>query len=91
MEDNPNEVFMHGSIDRCWQMVQERINIMIQLHQSLGKMGLPRIRPPEDIRGLELFGFTSPHIIKVCPFFFQNVIMDVMTSLICASLEVLAR
>ncbi|KAI5054909.1 hypothetical protein GOP47_0030054 [Adiantum capillus-veneris] len=64
MEDHPNEVFVHGSIDKCWQMVQERVNIVIQLHRSFGKVGLPPLRSPDDIRGLELFGFTSPHIIK---------------------------
>ncbi|MCO5584328.1 hypothetical protein L7F22_038252 [Adiantum nelumboides] len=64
MKDHPNEVFVHGSIDKCWQMVQEKVNIVIQLHRSFGMGGLPPLRSPEDIRGLELFGLTSPHIIK---------------------------
>ncbi|KAH7294151.1 hypothetical protein KP509_28G058700 [Ceratopteris richardii] len=64
MEEHPDEVFVSASIDRCWQMVQEKVNVMIELHHNSGKVGLPPLQPPEDVRGLELFGFTSPHIVK---------------------------
>ena len=60
MKDRPTEVFVHPNIDNCWQMVQKRVNLAIQLHHGHCKVGLRS----NEVRGYELFGFTSPQIIK---------------------------
>ena len=65
MNDYPSEVFVHPNIDKCWQLVQKRVNMATQLHQCLGKVGLPPLREPDEVSGYELYGFTSPHIITV--------------------------
>ena len=59
MEDCPSEIFIHPNIDRCWQMVQERVNMSVQMQHGRGLVC------PEDVSGMDLFGFTTPYIIKV--------------------------
>uniref|UniRef100_A0A1D1Y1R8 Putative lysine-specific demethylase JMJ14 n=1 Tax=Anthurium amnicola TaxID=1678845 RepID=A0A1D1Y1R8_9ARAE len=65
VEQCPNEVFIHLSATRCWDMVRERVNHEIRKQHSLGKIGVPALQPPVSLDGLEMFGLTSPAIIKV--------------------------
>ncbi|KAL5977341.1 hypothetical protein ACLOJK_021687 [Asimina triloba] len=64
LEENPSEAFMDVSIDKCWEMVQVRLNQEILRQHSLGKQGLPPLQPPGSLDGHEMFGFTSPAIIQ---------------------------
>ena len=65
MENCPNEVFIHLSATRCWDMVRERVNIEIKKQHNLGRAGVPALQLHGSIDGLEMFGLTSPSIIKV--------------------------
>lgn len=60
-----NEVFVHTSPTRCWEMVRERVNHEINKQHKLGKMKLAPLQPPGSLDGLEMFGFTSPAIVQV--------------------------
>lgn len=64
VEGHPTEVFMHISVQKCWELVQERLNKEIIQQRSLGRDNIPPLCPPESLNGLEMFGFTSPQIIK---------------------------
>lgn len=64
VEGFPTEVFIHVSVDKCWELVQERLNQEIKRQRSLGKQNLPALQPPGCLNGLEMFGFTSPLVIK---------------------------
>lgn len=68
VEDHPEEAFINISADRCWEMVQERLNQEIVRQCSLGKQGLPPLQPLGSLNGLELFGFLHPAIIQVLPY-----------------------
>eukprot|EP00249_Psilotum_nudum_P024703 c29269_g2_i1 orf=563-4357(-) len=65
MEGNPSQVFIHTSIDRCWQMVQDKVIAAVQLQYDFGKTILPSLQALKDHHGLELFGLSSPNIRKV--------------------------
>lgn len=65
VEHCPNEVFIHLSATRCWDMVRDRVNHEIRKQHSLGRTGVPALQPPGSLDGLEMFGLTSPAIIKV--------------------------
>lgn len=65
MEDRPNEVFIHVSAARCWEMVRERLNLEIAKQHKLGKQNLPPLQPPGSLDGFEMFGFSSPAIVQV--------------------------
>ncbi|GMG99575.1 hypothetical protein Nepgr_001415 [Nepenthes gracilis] len=64
LEHCPNEVFVHVSPSRCWEMVRERVNEEITKQHKHGIMKLPPLQPPGSLDGLEMFGFTSPSIIR---------------------------
>ncbi|CAA7390481.1 unnamed protein product [Spirodela intermedia] len=64
VEHCPNEVFIHLSATRCWDMVRDRVNHEIRKQHSLGRTGVPAMQPPGSLDGLEMFGLTSPAIIK---------------------------
>lgn len=63
VEGHPTEVFMHVSVQKCWELVQERMNKQIIQQRSLGRENIPSLRPPESLDGREMFGFTSPQIM----------------------------
>jgi hypothetical protein len=65
VEGCQTEVFIHDSVDKCWELVQERLNQEIRRQRSLGKQNLPALQPPGSLNGLEMFGFTSPLVIQV--------------------------
>lgn len=64
VEGHPTEVFMHVSVQKCWELVQERLNKQIMQQRSLGRDNIPPLRPPETLDGHEMFGFTSPPIVE---------------------------
>lgn len=71
MEGSPNEVFLHVSASRCWEMVRERVNQEISKQYKLGKTKLPPLQPPGSLDGMEMFGFSSPAIVQVILFSFS--------------------
>ncbi|XP_075101540.1 putative lysine-specific demethylase JMJ16 [Nicotiana tabacum] len=72
LEHCPNEVFVHLSAVRCWDMVRERVNQEITKQHKLGKLKLPPLQPPGSLDGMEMFGFSSPAIIQVIQAMDQN-------------------
>lgn len=64
MEGCSTEVFIQDSVYKCWELVQERLNQEIMRQRSLGKQNLPALQPPGSLNGLDMFGFTSPLVIK---------------------------
>ncbi|KAL3616788.1 hypothetical protein CASFOL_039182 [Castilleja foliolosa] len=65
LEDQPNENFVCGSADLCWEMVLEKLNQEIRKQRfSCNNQQLPRFPPSSSINGLEMFGFHSPSIIQ---------------------------
>ncbi|XP_042375263.1 lysine-specific demethylase JMJ18-like isoform X1 [Zingiber officinale] len=64
VEDNPEIYFSSTSALLCWEMVRERLNQEIVRQRNQGKIGLPELQSPESIDGLEMFGFSSPAIIR---------------------------
>ncbi|XP_024529682.1 lysine-specific demethylase JMJ703 isoform X1 [Selaginella moellendorffii] len=64
MEGRPHEKIVCSSIDFCWQSVQEKVNSRIKQLRESGKANLPPLRPPESLKGLEMFGFTVPSVVK---------------------------
>ncbi|KAL2942708.1 putative lysine-specific demethylase JMJ16 [Bienertia sinuspersici] len=64
LEHCSNEVFVHISPTKCWEMVRERVNQEITKQHKLGKMKLPPLQPPGSLDGHEMFGFTSPSIVQ---------------------------
>lgn len=76
LEHCSNEVFVHLSAVRCWDMVRERVNQEITKQHKLGKLKLPPLQPPGSLDGMEMFGFSSPAIIQVIPHMFLNLILD---------------
>ncbi|KAH9309626.1 hypothetical protein KI387_037537 [Taxus chinensis] len=57
------EVFMHVSINKCWELVLERLNKEITRQRSIGRESFPCLQPLESLNGLEMFGFTLPSIV----------------------------
>ncbi|KAJ6950592.1 hypothetical protein NC651_004310 [Populus alba x Populus x berolinensis] len=49
------------SIQKCWEMVVQRLNDEIGRRNSLGERNLP---PSQSINGIEMFGFLSPPIVQ---------------------------
>lgn len=64
VETCPSEVFMHLSVTKCWEMVRDRVNEEILRQGRLGRLNLPPFQPKGSIDGFEMFGFSSPEIIK---------------------------
>ncbi|KAL7588363.1 hypothetical protein Lser_V15G35744 [Lactuca serriola] len=64
LEDCENEVFIHLSAVRCWDMVRERVNNEISKQHKLGRSKLPPLQPPGSLDGMEMFGFLSPSILQ---------------------------
>ncbi|KAJ1404016.1 Zinc finger, C5HC2-type [Sesbania bispinosa] len=64
LENCPNEVFIHMSATRCWELVRERVNQEIAKQHKLGRKGLPPLQPPGSLDGFEMFGFSSPAIVQ---------------------------
>ncbi|PON55481.1 FY-rich [Parasponia andersonii] len=65
LEHSPGEMFIHGSVVRCWELVRERVNQEITRQHKLGRLNLPPLQPPGSLDGFEMFGFTSPSIVQV--------------------------
>lgn len=65
LEHNPNEVFIHISAARCWELVRERVNQEITKQHKLGRNDLTPLQPPGSLDGFEMFGFSSPAIVQV--------------------------
>ncbi|KAG7963953.1 hypothetical protein I3843_09G144500 [Carya illinoinensis] len=64
LEEFPNETFTDVSAEKCWDMVLQRLNQEIIRQSSLGEQGVTSLQPLQNINGLEMFGFLSPHIIQ---------------------------
>ncbi|CAK7341125.1 unnamed protein product [Dovyalis caffra] len=64
LEHCPNEVFIHVSASRCWEMVRERVNQEITKQHKSGRTNLPPLQPPGSLDGFEMFGFSSPAIVQ---------------------------
>ncbi|XP_022719057.1 putative lysine-specific demethylase JMJ16 isoform X2 [Durio zibethinus] len=64
VEHCPSEVFIHVSAARCWEMVREKVNQEITKQHRLGRTNLPPLQPPGSLDGFEMFGFSSPEIVK---------------------------
>ncbi|XP_043691747.1 lysine-specific demethylase JMJ703-like isoform X2 [Telopea speciosissima] len=64
VEQCPNEVFIHLSAAKCWELVRERVNQEIRKQHNAGRMDLPPLQPPGSLDGLEMFGFSSAAIIQ---------------------------
>ncbi|KAK4480459.1 hypothetical protein RD792_013532 [Penstemon davidsonii] len=67
LEHNRDEVFVHVSAARCWEMVRERVNNEIAKQHKLGRVKLPPLQPPGSLDGMEMFGFSSPAIVQASP------------------------
>lgn len=65
VEECRNEVFIHLSAMRCWEMVRERVNVEIRKQHIKGNTELTILQPPGSLDGLDMFGLTSPNIVKV--------------------------
>jgi hypothetical protein len=65
LEECPGEIFADVSIEKCWEMVLQRLNGEILRRNSLGERDLPPLEPLQSINGLEMFGFLSPPIVQV--------------------------
>ncbi|KAL7146987.1 hypothetical protein ABFS83_06G078800 [Erythranthe nasuta] len=72
VEHSPNEVFVHISASRCWEMVRERVNQEIGKQHKLGRANLPPLQPPGSMDGMEMFGFSSPAIVQKIQALDQN-------------------
>ncbi|KAI3816254.1 hypothetical protein L1987_15947 [Smallanthus sonchifolius] len=55
---------IHLSPIKCWGMVCERINHEISKQHKLGKSNLPPFQAPWSLDGIEMFGFSSPFILR---------------------------
>ncbi|KAG4167000.1 hypothetical protein ERO13_A13G167600v2 [Gossypium hirsutum] len=64
VEHCPNEVFIHVSATRCWEMVREQVNQEITKQHRPGRTNLPPLQPPGSLDGSEMFGFSSPEIVQ---------------------------
>ncbi|KAL2619897.1 hypothetical protein R1flu_000102 [Riccia fluitans] len=64
VEGNSTATFIDDSVDACWQTVQEQINKEIIRCRSQGHTNLPALQAPQSLHGLDMFGFTSPTIIR---------------------------
>ena len=65
LEKCQNEVFIHLSAARSWEMVRERVNHEISKQHKQGSLKLPPLQPPGSLDGMEMFGFSSPSILQV--------------------------
>ncbi|KAG7616716.1 FY-rich C-terminal [Arabidopsis thaliana x Arabidopsis arenosa] len=65
VEDYPTENFSNVSAEKCWQMVTQRLKLEIIKKCDQPVSSLTSLQPLESINGLEMFGFLSPHVIKV--------------------------
>ncbi|XP_062084398.1 putative lysine-specific demethylase JMJ16 [Humulus lupulus] len=65
LENSPSEMFIHGSVVRCWELVRDRVNQEITRQHKMGRLNLPPLQPPGSLDGFEMFGFTSPSIVQV--------------------------
>ncbi|XP_024990790.1 putative lysine-specific demethylase JMJ16 isoform X1 [Cynara cardunculus var. scolymus] len=64
LEKCQNEVFIHLSAAKSWEMVRERVNHEISKQHKLGRLKLPPLQPPGSLDGMEMFGFSSPSILQ---------------------------
>ncbi|KAF9673117.1 hypothetical protein SADUNF_Sadunf11G0115300 [Salix dunnii] len=64
LEECPGEIFADVSIEKCWEMVLQRLTKEILRRNSLGERDLPLLEPLQSINGLEMFGFLSPPIVQ---------------------------
>ncbi|CAH1429675.1 unnamed protein product [Lactuca virosa] len=64
LENNPNEVFVHLSAARCWEMIREKVNNEISKQHKSRILNLPPLQPPGSLDGMEMFGFSSPSILQ---------------------------
>lgn len=72
LEHCPNEVFVHLSATKCWDMVRERVNQEVAKQHKLGKPKLPPLQPPGSVEGMEMFGFTTTAIVQAIAAMDQN-------------------
>ncbi|KAJ3672154.1 hypothetical protein LUZ60_006875 [Juncus effusus] len=66
VEEFREEVFIHTSCIKCWEMVRERVNLEIRRRNMKARTDpTTHLLPPGSLDGLEMFGLTSPDVIKV--------------------------
>ncbi|XWS17995.1 hypothetical protein CRYUN_Cryun32bG0004100 [Craigia yunnanensis] len=63
LEGCPTVTFSNVSVEKCWEMVLQRLNQEI-LRSNQGEKGLLPLQSLQSINGLEMFGFLSPPIIQ---------------------------
>ncbi|XVF23073.1 hypothetical protein REPUB_Repub13aG0006500 [Reevesia pubescens] len=63
LECCPTVTFSNVSVEKCWEMVLQRLNQEI-LRSNLGEIGLLPLQSLQSINGLEMFGFLSSPIIQ---------------------------
>ncbi|KAJ9168425.1 hypothetical protein P3X46_019950 [Hevea brasiliensis] len=61
LEECPSETFTNVSVEKCWEMVLQRLNEEIIQQNSIGERGL---QPLLSVNGLEMFGFLSSPIVQ---------------------------
>eukprot|EP00252_Welwitschia_mirabilis_P018476 TRINITY_DN4105_c0_g1_i1.p1 TRINITY_DN4105_c0_g1~~TRINITY_DN4105_c0_g1_i1.p1 ORF type:complete len:1382 (-),score=296.77 TRINITY_DN4105_c0_g1_i1:53-4198(-) len=64
VEDQPTYYFVHSSIDKCWNLVRKKVNEEIMKSSTLQKHNNLGWQTPERVNGLEMFGLTTPSVIK---------------------------
>ncbi|KAJ0927447.1 putative chromatin remodeling & transcription regulator FYR family [Helianthus annuus] len=58
LEEFPDESFVDVSAEKCWKLVLHRLN------QEIAKLANRALKPLHSINGLEMFGLSSPPIMK---------------------------
>ncbi|KAL9683479.1 hypothetical protein QQ045_015301 [Rhodiola kirilowii] len=72
LESCPDEVFIHLTPNKCWDLVRERVNHQITKHNELGMKNLPPLQSREAVDGMLMFGLSSPKIIQEIEAMDQN-------------------
>ncbi|XP_039054017.1 lysine-specific demethylase JMJ18-like [Hibiscus syriacus] len=63
LEGCPTVIFADVSVEKCWEMVVQKLNQKI-LRSNLEGRGMLPLQSPKIVNGLEMFGFLSPPVIK---------------------------
>ncbi|KAK4752394.1 hypothetical protein SAY87_021192 [Trapa incisa] len=64
LEESPAITFVDVSPEKCWESVIEQLKQEVERQSSLGVQGLPMPENFQAVNGLDMFGFSSPQIIK---------------------------
>lgn len=64
LEGCPTVTFSNVTVDKCWEMVLQRLNQEILRRSNLGGKRLLPLQSLQSINGLQMFGFLSSPIIQ---------------------------